>query len=203
LWQKATDALTGALTKAGIAYEIYEGEGAFYGPKIEFGIEDSMKRSWQCSTVQVDFFMPENFDISYIASSGKKERPVMVHRAIYGSIERFFGVILEHYKGNLPFWLAPVQAKILTVTDEQKEYAAALAKRLRDAGIRVTIDETSDPLSGQIKTAQLDRIPWMLIVGKKEAENNTVTVRYLDGKQEPGLSIDALEQKAIAQNGDQ
>jgi len=195
-WQKATDALKDALTKENIPFEIYEGEGAFYGPKIEFRIEDTMGRMWQCSTVQVDFFMPENFDLSYITSEGIKARPVMIHRAIYGSFERFFGILLEHYKGNLPFWLAPVQVKVLTITDEQKEYARNLAQELKTQGIRVEIDESSDPISGQIKSAQLQRVPWMLVLGKKEVANNTITLRYVDGKQEFGLTLEQILEKA-------
>lgn len=195
-WQIATDALKEALTKENIPFEIYEGEGAFYGPKIEFRIEDTMGRMWQCSTVQVDFFMPENFDLSYITSEGTKARPVMIHRAIYGSFERFFGILLEHYKGNLPFWLAPTQVRVLTITDEQKEYARNLAKQLEAHGIRTEIDESSDPISGQIKSAQLQRIPWMLVLGKKEVANNTVTLRYVDGKQEFGLTMEQVLEKA-------
>lgn len=195
-WEIATNALKAALSKENIPFEIYEGEGAFYGPKIEFRIEDTMGRMWQCSTVQVDFFMPENFDLSYITSEGTKARPVMIHRAIYGSFERFFGILLEHYKGNLPFWLAPVQVKVLTITDEQKEYARNLAKQLENHGIRTEVDESSDPISGQIKSAQLQRIPWMLVLGKKEVANNTVTLRYVDGKQEFGLTMEQVLEKA-------
>ncbi len=195
-WQQATDALKNALTRANIPFEIYEGEGAFYGPKIEFRIEDTMGRMWQCSTVQVDFFMPQNFDLNYVTSEGTKARPVMVHRAIYGSFERFLGILLEHYKGNLPFWLAPVQVKVLTITDEQKEYARNLASELEKHNIRVEVDESSDPISGQIKSAQLQRIPWMLVLGKKEVANNTVTLRYVDGKQEFGLTLEDVLNKA-------
>ncbi len=196
LWKKATDALGNALTAAGIPYKINEGDGAFYGPKIEFGIRDSMGREWQCGTVQVDFFQPENFDLSYIASGGHKERPVMIHRAIYGSFERFFAILLEHLKGNLPFWLAPVQIKILTITDEQKPYAKTVMEQLKARGIRVELNETTDQISGQIKAAQLEKVPWMIVIGKKEVENNTVTLRYLDGKQEFGLTVEALLAKA-------
>lgn len=195
-WNMATKALTNALDKAGVSYEINEGEGAFYGPKIEFGIEDSMGRSWQCSTIQVDFFLPENFDLSYVASSGQKERPVMIHRAIYGSFERFLGILLEHYKGNLPFWLAPVQARVLTITDDQKEYAQQLVAQLAEHKIRIEMDESSDPLAGKIKNAQLEKIPWMLVVGKKEVENKTITLRHNDGKQEFGLNLETLLAKA-------
>ena len=196
LWKKATDALGNALTAAGLKYKVNEGDGAFYGPKIEFGIKDSMGREWQCGTVQLDFFQPENFDLHYVASGGAKERPVMIHRAIYGSFERFFAILLEHLKGNLPFWLAPVQVKILTITDEQKPYAKAVQQQLKDATIRAELDESTDQISGKIKAAQLEKIPWMLVIGKKEVENNTVTLRYLDGKQEFGLSMTTLLEKA-------
>lgn len=196
LWNVATEALKKALAKANIPYTINEGDGAFYGPKIDFSIEDTMDRTWQCGTIQVDFFQPENFDLSYVTSEGTKARPVMAHRTIYGSFERFFGILLEHYRGNLPFWLAPVQVKVLTITDEQKEYARNLAKTLEGAGIRTEIDESSDPISGQIKSAQLQRVPWMLVLGKKEVANNTVTLRYVDGKQEFGLTLEQILEKA-------
>lgn len=196
LWTIATNALEDALKKAGKDYVVCEGEGAFYGPKIEFRMEDSLKRVWTCSTIQVDFFLPENFDLNYISHEGIKVRPVMLHRAIYGSLERFFGIILEHFKGKLPFWLAPVQIKVLTITDEQNEYAQHVVSILEDADIRVECDTSSDPISGQIKRAQLERVPWMIVIGKKEVENNTVTLRYLDGKQEFGLSIDDVVEKA-------
>jgi threonyl-tRNA synthetase len=196
LWNVATKALENALTKAGKSYTIYEGEGAFYGPKIEFGIEDSLQRVWQCGTMQIDFFQPENFDLSYVSSEGTKERPVMLHRAIYGSFERFFGIILEHFKGKLPFWLSPVQAKILTITDDQKAYAREIADVLEDHDIRVEIDMSSDQISGQIKRAQLERVPWMLVLGKKELENKTITLRDLEGKQEFGLKLEDILKKA-------
>lgn len=200
LWNTATQALKDGLEAAGLAYTINEGDGAFYGPKIEFHIKDSMDRSWQCGTIQVDFFQPINFDLNYVTSQGTKARPVMIHRAIYGSFERFFGILLEHHKGKLPFWLAPVQMRILSITDEQKPYAQTVSQAITDAGFRVEVEESSDPLSAKIKSAQLDRIPWMLVVGKKEVENNTITLRYLDGKQEFGLSIDTLLEKAKAAN---
>lgn len=200
LWQKATDALRVGLETVGVPYVIQEGEGAFYGPKIEVKIEDSMGRQWQCATIQVDFFMPENFDLGYIASSGKRERPVIVHRAIYGSLERFLGVLLEHYKGLLPFFISPVQVRVLTITDMQKEYAQTIVKRLKEAGIRVELYESSDAISAKIKTATLEKIPWMVVIGKKEAETNTVTLRFHDGKQQMGLSVEELLQKAVEAN---
>jgi threonyl-tRNA synthetase len=155
-----------------------------------------MGRTWQCGTVQVDFFQPERFNLSYIAPSGQKERPVMIHRAIYGSLERFIGVLLEHFKGNLPFWLAPVQIKLLTITDEQRPYAEKLLAQLLEHNIRAMCDESSDPISGKIKNAQLERVPWMLVIGAKEVENNTVTLRHRDGKQEFNLSISDIINKA-------
>ncbi|HEB41639.1 MAG TPA: threonine--tRNA ligase [Candidatus Dependentiae bacterium] len=196
LWEKATSALKQALDNTGHTYEVYEGEGAFYGPKIEFRIEDSMGRTWQCGTIQIDFFLPKNFDLSYIQTTGTKARPVLIHRAIYGSFERFFAILLEHYKGNFPFWLAPVQVKVLTITDKQKEYAQTIAQQLSSAGIRTLLDESSDPISGQIKTAQLQRIPWMIIIGNKEVTTDTVAIRYRDGKQEFGLSLASVLEKA-------
>ncbi len=196
LWEKATQALINTLDKLNVPYEIFEGEGAFYGPKIDFNIKDSMGREWQCGTTQVDFFQPENFDLTYVAPDGTKKRPVIIHRAIYGSLERFLGILLEHYKGKLPFWLAPVQIKVLTITDDQMPYAQQVHEKLEDAGYRIQIDKTSDPISGKIKVAQKQQIPWMLVIGPKEAANTTITLRHRDGKQEFGLSFDDLITKA-------
>jgi threonyl-tRNA synthetase len=196
LWDKGTNALKNALDNAGIKYQINEGEGAFYGPKIEFQIKDSMGRSWQCGTIQVDFFFPENFDLHYVASSGKYERPVMIHQAIYGSLERFFAILLEHYKGHLPFWLSPEQIRILTITDAQKPYGQKVLDQLQAHNLRIKMDESSDQISGKIKRAQEDKIPWMLVLGQKEVDNNTITLRHNDGKQEFGLSLDQLLAKA-------
>jgi threonyl-tRNA synthetase len=196
LWDKATKALENALKKSGVPYEIAEGDGAFYGPKIDPKIKDSMGREWAISTIQVDFFMPENFDIEYVASSGKKERPVAIHRAITGSIERFMGILLEHYKGNLPFWISPVQITLLTITDDQRPYAQKILEQLKSHGLRVEMDQTSDQISGKIKRAQEEKVPWMLVLGKKEVENNTITLRHNDGKQEFGLTLEQVLLKA-------
>jgi len=195
LWDIATKGLENALKRAGKTYNIYPGEGAFYGPKIEIGIEDSLKRVWQCGTMQIDFFQSENFDLSYISSEGIKERPVILHRTIYGSFERFLGIILEHFKGRLPFWLSPVQIKVLTITDDQKEYAREIMNALLEHDIRVQMDFTSDAISGQIKRAQLERVPMMIVIGKKEVENKTLTLRDLDGKQEFGVTFADLLKK--------
>lgn len=200
LWDKATKALESALKKTNIDYTINEGDGAFYGPKIDFQIKDSMDREWQLTTIQLDFFQPENFDLEYVTSAGTKARPVMIHRALYGSLERFLGILIEHYKGNLPFWIAPVQVRVLTITDDQKKYAQSIYNKLKESGIRAELDESSDPISGQIKAAQLEKIPWMIVVGNKEMTNNTVTLRFLNGKQEFGISIDELIKRASEEN---
>lgn len=191
-WEKATHGLISGLDKAGMPYVIQEGEGAFYGPKIEIKMKDSMNREWQCGTIQIDFFQPENFDLSYVSSDGTLKRPVILHQAVFGSLERFFGVLLEHYKGHLPFWLSPVQIRILTVSDEQKPYAQELLQFLQEHNLRAELDNSSDTLAAQIKTAQLSKIPWMLVVGKKEAADGTVTLRYHNGKQEQGLTKEHL-----------
>ncbi len=196
LWEKATNGLISALTAAGLAYTIQEGEGAFYGPKIEIKMHDSMNREWQCGTIQIDFFQPENFDLTYVASDGTFKRPVIIHQAMYGSLERFFGILLEHYKGHLPFWLSPVQIRLLTVSDEQKPYARELLQSLEQQGLRAELDDSSDTLASQIKSAQLAKIPWMLVLGKKEAADRTVTLRHHDGKQEQGLTQEQLLTKA-------
>jgi len=195
-WNAATKALEGALTSFGKPFTIQEGEGAFYGPKIEIVIKDAMGRSWQTGTVQVDFFQAHNFDLTYVSSAGTHERPVIIHQAIYGSFERFFAILLEHYKGHLPFWLAPVQIRILTITDDQMSYAEQLYERFKTAGFRVEVDPSADKITGKIKSAQLAKIPWMLVIGGKEKESGTASVRYLDGKQELGLSIETLLERA-------
>lgn len=196
LWDEAIDALKSALELNGFEYVVNEGEGAFYGPKIEIRIEDAMGREWQCGTIQIDFFLPQNFKLEYIDSDQSRKVPVMIHRAIYGSIERFMGILVEHYKGHFPFWLAPVQARVLTITDDQKEYAQQVFEKLKASGLRVELDRVGGKISAQIKKAQLDKLPWMIVIGKKEQENGTVTLRYNDGKQEFGLSIEELIEKA-------
>lgn len=195
-WTKAVNGLKNALDAAHLAYKLQEGEGAFYGPKIEIKINDSMDREWQCGTIQLDFFQPENFDLSYIGTDGQSHRPVMLHQAIFGSLERFLGIILEHHKGHLPFWLSPIQARILPISSEQRTYAQELAHELKHKGIRVEVDQSSDTLAAQIKDAQLAKIPWMLVVGKKEATAKTATLRHADGRQEPGLTWEQLGKKA-------
>lgn len=200
LWEKATNALRNALIVNNVPYTVREGDGAFYGPKVDMYIEDAMGRQWQCGTVQVDFFMPQKFNLTYVAADQSRQIPVVVHRAIYGSLERFMGVLLEHYKGNLPFWLTPVQVKLLTITDAQKEYARSIMAEVDKHGIRTELDESSDPIAGQIKTAQQEKVPMMLVLGKKEMANNTVTIRHRDGTQEADISIETLLKKVTELN---
>jgi threonyl-tRNA synthetase len=196
LWETATEALRKGLEDSGFEYETNEGDGAFYGPKIEIHIKDAMGRSWQCGTVQVDFFLAQNFNLEYIDSDQSRKQPVMIHRALYGSMERFIGILTEHYRGHFPFWLAPVQARILTITDNQREYASGLLADLRKHGVRVELDSSGGQLSAQIRRAQMDKIPWMLVIGKKEQEQGTITLRHVDGKQELGLTLEQVLQKA-------
>jgi threonyl-tRNA synthetase len=199
LWDIATKALTSALTKAGLPFGVKEGDGAFYGPKIDVVLEDSMERSWQCSTVQLDFFQPQNFDLHYVAPSGEKQRPVIIHQAIYGSLERFMAILLEHHKGNLPFWLSPVQAHVMTITDKQQPYAQQVTSALKKAGIRAALITSNDPVQAHIKTAQEERIPWMIVIGPKEEAAQTVALRSREGKQEFGLTVAQLVERAAQQ----
>ncbi|PCI74430.1 threonine--tRNA ligase [Candidatus Dependentiae bacterium] len=198
MWTNATSSLTKGLDRLSLGYEIKDGEGAFYGPKIEIQIEDRLGRLWQCGTVQVDFNMPHNFKIGVVQSDQSKAEPVIIHRAIYGSIERFMGVLIEHTKGHLPFWLAPVQMTILTITDKQESGAREYQKQLEAAGFRVELDGSSDKISAKIRRSQLSKIPMMLVVGGREIEQGVVTVRRSDGSQESGVSIEALIEKANA-----
>ena len=181
-WEQATEALLGALKDSGRPYEINEGDGAFYGPKIDIKLRDCLDRRWQCATIQCDFTLPERFDLTYVASDGERKRPVMVHRVILGSIERFIGVLIEHFAGSFPLWISPVQAVIVTVTENQVPFAKDVYKLLRDAGIRVQSDLRNEKLSFKIREAQLQKTPYMLVIGDKEVEQGTVTPRYRDGK---------------------
>jgi threonyl-tRNA synthetase len=181
-WDLATNALLSALKDTGRPYEINEGDGAFYGPKIDIKLRDCLDRRWQCATIQCDFTLPERFDLHYIGPDGEKKRPVMVHRVILGSIERFIGVLIEHFAGSFPLWLSPVQAIVLTVTDNQIPFAQEVLAHLREAGVRVQSDFRNEKLSFKIREAQLQKVPYMLVIGDKEVEQGTVTPRYRDGK---------------------
>lgn len=188
-WEKGIGALKNALEKKGIPFVVKEGEGAFYGPKIDVDIKDALNRRWQCSTIQVDFNNPERFDLQYTGADGGRHRPVMVHRAILGSLERFFGILIEHYAGNFPIWLSPVQAIVVTITNEQDKYANEVAKELIEAGIRVEVDFSSEMLKQKIRKAQMQKIPYMLVVGKNEAESNQVATRKRSGEQLKPMNV--------------
>ncbi|MFM9281890.1 threonine--tRNA ligase [Paenibacillus jiagnxiensis] len=177
LWDQAEKSLQNVLEQKGIEYRINEGDGAFYGPKIDFHILDALKRSWQCGTIQLDFQMPEKFELSYIGNNGGKQRPVVIHRAIYGSIDRFIGILTEHYSGAFPLWLAPVQVKILAVSDNDAEYACKVKAALSQAGLRAEVDVRSEKLGYKIREAQLEKVPYMLVVGEQERENSLVSIR--------------------------
>ena len=181
-WNMAEGALKQVLKDMNMPYEINEGDGAFYGPKIDFHIKDSIGREWQCGTIQLDFQMPERFDLTYIGEDGEKHRPVMLHRVIFGSIERFIGVLIENYAGIFPTWLAPVQVKILPITDAQKEYAQKVKQELEDANIRVELDNSNEKVGYKIRKAQLEKVPYMLVLGAKEVEADTIAVRSRKGE---------------------
>ncbi|MCD3217741.1 threonine--tRNA ligase [Clostridium botulinum C] len=176
-WEAATNGLVKALNEAGLEYKINEGDGAFYGPKIDFHLRDCLGRTWQCGTIQLDFQMPERFDLSYVGADGEKHRPVMAHRVIFGSIERFIGILTEHYAGAFPTWLAPVQVKIMNITDNQIEYCKEIEKTLKENGIRVELDLRNEKIGYKIREAQLQKIPYMLVLGDKEMNENTIAVR--------------------------
>ena len=181
-WDRATNALKQALEHIGLEYDICPGEGAFYGPKIDIKLKDALNRKWQCATIQCDFTLPNRFDLTYVGEDGQRHRPVMLHRVILGAIERFLGVLIEHYAGAFPTWLAPVQARILNITDEQLEYVNKVFNELKKAGIRVEKDIRNEKLSLKIREAQLEKIPFILVVGNKEMEEDTVNVRLRKGK---------------------
>lgn len=176
-WDRAIEALKDALEAKGLPYEINEGDGAFYGPKIDFHLEDCIGRTWQCGTIQLDFQMPERFDLTYIGADGEKHRPVMIHRVIFGSIERFIGILTEHFAGAFPTWIAPVQVKVMSITDRANEYVQNLADRLKELDIRVEVDTRNEKIGYKIREAQLEKVPYMLIAGDKEVENEDISVR--------------------------
>lgn len=188
-WQRATEALKAALEKKGLAYQLDPGEGVFYGPKIDIKIRDVLGRAWQCSTIQVDFNLPERFEISYTGEDGQAHQPIMIHRALMGSLERFIGVLIEHYAGAFPVWLAPVQARVMNITDPQLEYSEQVYRELRRLGVRVEKDLRNEKLNYKIREAQMQKIPYMLIIGDKEVEAGQVTVRLRDGSNLPAMGV--------------
>ncbi|MBK7418639.1 MAG: threonine--tRNA ligase [Nitrospira sp.] len=191
-WTIATNALEAALKSRGVAYEVDPGEGVFYGPKIDIKIKDVLGRSWQCSTVQVDFNNPERFKLAYTGEDGKAHQPIMIHRALMGSIERFFGILIEHYAGAFPTWLAPVQAVVLTITDNQQEFAAKIVSTLKSHGFRVEADIRNEKIGFKIREAEKNKIPYMLVVGDKEVQSGMVSVRGRSGANHGSLPIEAF-----------
>jgi len=189
-WERATQALLNALKGKGLSFEINEGEGAFYGPKIDVKLKDALNRSWQCATIQADFSMPERFDLTYVGSDGERHRPVMLHRVILGAMERFIGVLIEHYAGAFPVWLAPVQAVLVTVTDRHIPYAETVYQQLIQKGLRVEKDFRNEKLGFKIREAQLQKIPYMLVVGDKEEQEATISPRRRSGETMRGMKIE-------------
>ncbi|MBM9605990.1 threonine--tRNA ligase [Desulfopila inferna] len=196
-WDKATEALKQALEKKGLAYALDPGEGVFYGPKIDIKIKDQLGRSWQCSTIQVDFNLPDRFEVSYIGSNNAEHQPIMIHRALMGSLERFIGVLIEHYAGVFPLWFAPVQARIMNITDEQIDYCEDVFEQMRKAGLRVEKDLRNEKLNYKIREAQVAKVPYMLIIGDAEKNDGTVTVRLRDGKNLPAMPATDFIEKII------
>jgi threonyl-tRNA synthetase len=192
IWDKATTALREALNRHGVEYSVKEGDAAFYGPKIDIDVRDAIGRKWQLSTIQCDFNLPERFGLEYIGSDNSRHRPIMLHRALFGSVERFFGVLLEHYGGAFPAWLAPVQVRVLAVTSQHEEYAQSLVKRMRAEGFRVDTAEADEQLGKRIRSAKLERIPFVLVVGDDDVKNNTVGVNPRGGDVIRDVKVDAF-----------
>jgi threonyl-tRNA synthetase len=176
-WDLATNALRGALEKKKIVFKINEGDGAFYGPKIDLKLKDALNRRWQCSTIQCDFALPERFNLKFTNADGKEERPIMIHRALFGSVERFFGTLIEHYSGNFPLWLSPVQALVIPIKSDHDAFSRNVADALRAEGFRVEVDARNESLGKRIREGRMQRIPYMLIVGDKEVSSGMVSVR--------------------------
>ena len=194
IWAKATDALREALDAKSLEYSLDEGGGAFYGPKIDIKIRDAIGREWQCSTIQLDFNLPERFDMEYVGQDGQRHRPIMIHRALLGSLERFFGILIEHYEGKFPAWLAPVQAIIMNITDRQQEYALELQEILKNQGLRVETDLRNEKIGFKIRQHTLQRIPYLLVLGDREAETQTLAVRTRSGKDLGSRTVDDFVQ---------
>ncbi len=197
-WEKATNALINAMKQMGLEYVVNEGDGAFYGPKIDFHLEDSLGRTWQCGTIQLDFQMPQRFELEYTGSDGEKHRPIMLHRVAFGSIERFIGILTEHYAGRFPVWLSPVQVKVLSVSEKSFDYASSVAAELKAAGVRVELDNRDEKIGYKIREAQLQKVPYMLILGEKESEDGSiVAVRSRDAGDLGAVGTDEFIAKVL------
>ena len=194
-WDKAEEALKNVLEKSGKPYFILEGDGAFYGPKIDILMKDCIGREWQMGTIQLDFQQPQRFELKYSDKDGKEKTPVVIHRVIYGSLERFIGIIIEHFAGAFPAWLSPVQVKIIPISDKHLEYAKKVAQTLQNEKIRVEIDDKAETMGNKIRKAQEEKIPYMIILGDKEVEANKVSIRYRNGSQENGVELDGFTKK--------
>jgi threonyl-tRNA synthetase len=199
MWARATEALRGALDKSGMAYDVAEGEGAFYGPKVDFHFKDAIGRSWQLTTVQCDFALPERFELEYMGEDNQRHRPVMIHRAILGSLERFIAILIEHHAGAFPMWLAPEQVRVIPIATRHDGYAEKVADRLREAGLRVEVDESRETLGKKVRAAQLDKVPYALVVGDKEEEAGTVAVRDRAGTEQRGVSLEEFVERAVGE----
>ncbi len=198
-WNLATESLRSALDDLGLNYVVNEGDGAFYGPKIDFHLEDSIGRTWQCGTIQLDFQLPQRFEMEYVGEDGAKHRPIMVHRVAFGSIERFIGILIEHFAGKFPVWLAPAQVKILPITDRQLPYANELYKKMKEQGIRVSVDDRSEKIGYKIREAQMSKVPYMLVIGEKEAEAGQVAVRRRDKGDMGAMNADEFIQTVLTE----
>ena len=192
-WAAAENALKEAIESIGVPYVINEGDGAFYGPKLDFHLEDSIGRTWQCGTLQLDMQMPQRFDINYIGPDGEKHRPLMIHRAAFGSVERFIGILIEHFAGKFPLWLAPVQVRLMTVTEKFTDYAQEIAAQFEDAGIRVESDIRNEKIGYKIREARNERVPYMCIIGEKEVEGKILTVRNGKTGEQTEMTPDELQ----------
>jgi threonyl-tRNA synthetase len=198
-WALTTDALRQALEAEGIAYTVAEGEAAFYGPKIDVHVRDAIGRAWQLSTLQVDFNMPERFGLEYVGADNVRRRPYMIHRALFGSVERFFGILVEHYAGAFPTWLAPVQVLVVPIADRHHGYAAEVASVLEGAGVRVEIDDSTETLGNRIRKAQASKVPHVLVTGDKEVDARTVSARSRSGQERRGLPLDTFVSELVAE----
>lgn len=196
-WNTATDALRAAISELGYEYEVNEGDGAFYGPKLDFHLTDCLGRTWQCGTIQLDFQLPERFELEYTGEDGAKHRPIMIHRVVFGSIERFIGILTEHFAGAFPLWLSPVQVTVLPISERHAEYAQKVRDTLADAGLRVELDDRNEKIGYRIREAQLQKIPYMLVVGDKEAESGEVSVRGRKEGDTGSMALDAFVRKAL------
>jgi len=199
-WEKATNSLKAAIEEIGKDYIINEGDGAFYGPKLDFHLSDALGRTWQCGTIQLDFQLPERFELEYTGADGEKHRPVMIHRVVFGSIERFIGILTEHFAGAFPLWLSPVQVKVLTVGTAQNEYAEKVNAALLAAGLRSEADTRFEKIGFKIREAQMQKTPYMLVVGEREEQEGTVTVRARSGENLGAMPLDEFIAKAVNEN---